>query len=244
MRLPKPGAIIVLLAATAWVLLLARAGRADLDPPGPPTVTDWVGITELAFTKDWGDGGGDAEICVDVIFNHPGHKIELEGKAQDAKWLKFDCWEDLEMFRNDPDRDKNLNTPFVLIGQGGKVDQWLSGTHRECVPTAAWEIRVRVTEINGTDVGSILKKVGEALGKGKDPRALLAGALLEAAAPILDQIFGGHDNVGTGQQNYEGSAGDPNGDVERGGTTESSPIRQRRLSGSSSRNQNRTRVRL
>ena len=83
--------IIITAMAVLTTLLFVRGGQADLDPPGPPVVTDWVEITKVAITQDFDDG--DAELCVQIHFRHPGHKVD-DGTG--PEWLRFDCWEDVE----------------------------------------------------------------------------------------------------------------------------------------------------
>jgi len=214
------GTVLGLICAMAMLFLLEQGGQqasADLDPPGPPVETDWIEFTNLDFTKDIGDGGGDAEICIDVRFTHPGQKLE----GDPADWLKFDCWEDLEMFRNDTDKKGEkpfpvLETPFPHIGAGGKLPGgWLSPTDRECFETADWQFRFRVTEINDTATSSIIETVADALKGDKEPKGALAGKALTVVAPLLDKIFAHHDNVGTGQANWAAGEGDRDGEVPR-----------------------------
>lgn len=200
----------VLLSLAGAILLLEESPNAQAhhDPPGAPEVYDWIEVRGLGLIQPI--ESGDAEICIDIRYLHPNHQVN----GVDADWIKFDCWEKVN---DDAASDAN---PVWIIGKDKGRSFWQSPTHTECVSTAAWEWRARVTEIDGNTgpvIANAAAELAKEAGKRRDPKGVIGGALAEALSAILTEIFGagGHFNVGAASANWGDGEGDVNREITR-----------------------------
>jgi hypothetical protein len=212
-------ALLLFTVLGALAPLSSPEAGAQLEPAGGQLLSTGLALDDLKITRDWSDGG-QAELCVEARFSHGGQTSGAAG----SEWLRLDCWDNLQLGAQDKsssDTPPKLASPFTLIGSGANVPQWLSPMQRECAPSGTWEIRLRVVEIDATNVAAIVGKVGQAIGDEQESRALLSGALLQGVGPLLDQLFAAHQEVGTSRRNWPAGAGDQEGEAARTGSADS-----------------------
>ena len=215
---PQVRRLAVVSVAVLGVLGGALVGDAPghEDTGGPARVNDSVKLTEVTALSDQDDGlNGLSEYCIRVTIVHPDHIGESESvDCVDVNWDDTDkksgrTWEQIGS--------------LPLIGPGGYAgSSWESVDHtNECVDSAPWTLRTRLTEANTFGLADILAAIGDALTQGNASGAaggklFLYGEAAKIAAKILRELFADLDNLGAVPLKWEAGEGDPGGTVPKG----------------------------
>lgn len=193
---------------------------ADFDPPGPPAVTDFLQLDEIHFHRNQDDGfifDDESELCATVKWTHSGHALAGSGAGMPVEQKK--CWDDVNM---GPSDGAVLNPPFILLGVGQAVSEWVSPVHDECVPSASWQFFMQVKELDSSDLATILELIGQALdlasklGVVGNFTNLEASAKLKAIGMKIDDLLSDEELVGEVNEIFTAGIADPAGMEFRG----------------------------
>jgi hypothetical protein len=179
----------------------AAAQQDHLDPPGPPKWEEFVYLHSLRLLEDLDDGflffDGDTELLVRVQIAHPGH---AGGEAVFAI-------EDIDM---DPPYETLYH---VLDGtlteperKGGKVRVY---HHLECDPLPGVDFTITAWELDASNVGKVIQKLGEAATRSVaipgmqgvaayGPAAVALGAAIDLATNGITAIGSNSGLIGAG----------------------------------------------
>ncbi len=189
----RTGLVPVSLLLTAAVPL-AQAEHPD--PPMPPHVVEKVTLHTLTLKVDEDDGiNFETEIFIKITTVKAGH---------DTKVFLYSV-EDIDM---DPPNETSYTvidgTETAPERKGSEIGIYF---HDECTPIDPIDITIEVFEINSTNVGAIIEKLGKSFGN--DPALLAAlgvgtsgavfiGPVASIVGTAIDEIGNNEDSLGFG----------------------------------------------
>jgi hypothetical protein len=206
-----------------FLIILTLAGKmyAHPDPPGPPTLEDWIVLKELYAETDQDDGiNGETEYFLRITVKHAGHP---HADAEIIAAFSVN-WDDI-----DPDTglpyDEGTPPRLPLVGKNGALSSEINcfkdmTKDRECSPSEAWTVSLELKESNTLELALICSELGKAFEKiGTnippelvDPRIgvaiILTGPLLTALGNILDQLYNTIDTLGIENPGWTTGEGD------------------------------------
>ncbi len=193
---------------------------------GADKINDWITITELTATTDQDDGGGESEYCVRVTADHGRDHSLMDTEFIQCSNVDWDDPSD----EAGKDWDELVPLRLPLIGTGGAMggERTVRFHAYDCSPTSFWNLKMKLYEVNYSQVGELLNDVADLVEKeglnaagilgAADPAIAglvkLGGATARLAGKWIDKIVNENEDLGGYDVVFNDGQGDPSGTID------------------------------